>query len=293
MKFINYENVALLFLTLPVTKITSFVVPTSTTQYNSQHSIFTQLAASSSSVEEETEVISPRKLGLALQLDDGTRKSHSLAENTAFVSGFFKGLSTRVAYRSLLTSLYFVYLEMESSFDTTVDESVKALDYPELRRLGAIKKDMSYFYGSDWESSKNSIKPSFATQTYVSRIKEVSVTSPHLLIAHQYSRYLGDLFGGQMMSGMASRSLKLEESKGVQFYEFDDLDLSVNKFIDLWYTKLNALDLTDKQKQEIVDEANYVFALNIGIFEELDGNSLKAMWTIAISLLKSKLGLVA
>ena len=36
---------------------------------------------------------SAREAGLALLLDDGTRKSHSVAENTAFVNGFFKGAS--------------------------------------------------------------------------------------------------------------------------------------------------------------------------------------------------------
>ena len=37
------------------------------------------------------EAESARSSGLALALDDGTRKSHSMAENTAFVTGFFKG----------------------------------------------------------------------------------------------------------------------------------------------------------------------------------------------------------
>ena len=38
----------------------------------------------------ETEVDNnPRLSGLALALDEGTRKSHSIAENTAFVTGFF------------------------------------------------------------------------------------------------------------------------------------------------------------------------------------------------------------
>ena len=40
--------------------------------------------------EAATPVVSARSTGLALQLDDGTRKSHSVAENTAFVTGFFK-----------------------------------------------------------------------------------------------------------------------------------------------------------------------------------------------------------
>lgn len=37
------------------------------------------------------EPTSPRGLGLAKALDVGTRKSHSIAENTAFITGFFRG----------------------------------------------------------------------------------------------------------------------------------------------------------------------------------------------------------
>ena len=61
----------------------------------------------------------PRKLGLALQLDNGTRKSHSMAQNTAFVTGFFKGLANRQSYGALLKSLYFVYDAMEKAMDET------------------------------------------------------------------------------------------------------------------------------------------------------------------------------
>ena len=138
--------------------------------------------------EEATVTINPRDEGLSLLLDDGTRKSHSIAENTAFVSGFFKGLSTKEAYRNLVTSLYFVYEAMEQSFDITSEERVKALDGPEIRRLDAIARDMEYFYGAEW---RNEIKMSPATKAYASRIREVAETKPYLLIGHQYSRYLG------------------------------------------------------------------------------------------------------
>jgi len=227
----------------------------------------------------------PRKVGLALQLDDGTRKSHSMAENSAFVTGFFKGIGTRDAFASLVTSLYFVYDAMEDEFDRTEDELVRFLDVEELRRRGPLELDMEYFHGPDW---RDNIRVSPATKIYVDRIREISGDNPHLLIAHQYSRYLGDLFGGQMMGGMATQSLGLDEGKGVAFYEFEGIE-STSDFIVDWYRKLNRLDLSDKEKEAIVDEANLVFGLNIGLFEELEGSPLKAMWTVMTKSLKERL----
>jgi len=230
----------------------------------------------------------PRLSGLSLMLDDGTRKSHSMAENTAFVSGFFKGVSTtREAYRNLVTSLYFVYEAMEVSMDTTNEKCVQILDDPALRRLPSLKQDMDFYYGSAWQDM---LRLSPATQTYVARIKEVAEKQPYLLIGHQYSRYLGDLFGGQMMGSMATRSLDLKNGNGVAFYRFDDIT-NTKDYITEWYTRLNNLDLTDEQKQEIADEANAVFALNIGIFDELEGSSLQAVWTMGVNTLKLRLGI--
>ena len=57
------------------------------------------------------------------------------------------------------------------------------------------------------------------------------------------------------------------------------------------YAKLNALPLSEAKKAALVEEANRVFALNIGVFEELDGNPLAAVWNMAISALREKLGM--
>lgn len=168
--------------------------------------------------------------------------------------------------------------------DVTSEDRVQALDYPALRRLSSLKVDMEYFYGTDWESQ---IEPSAATKAYVARVQEISKDKPYMLIAHQYTRYLGDLFGGQMMGGMASRSLNLENGDGTAFYTFDSIP-SNKDFITDWYQSLNDLDLTDEQKVSIVDEANLVFDLNIGLLQELEGSPLKAMWILAVNSLKKK-----
>lgn len=92
------------------------------------------------------------------------------------------------------------------------------------------------------------------------------------------------------MGGMATRSLNLSEGKGIEFYKFDDIE-DTTDFITYWYRKLNSLDLTDEEKDAIVDEANLAFALNIEIFEELNGSAFKAVLTLVWSSFKEKMGL--
>eukprot|EP00984_Skeletonema_dohrnii_P003375 scaffold1138_cov99-Skeletonema_dohrnii-CCMP3373.AAC.1 len=274
----------------------SYAFAPQTAQMKSRHyqNKATLLFSTEVAVEETVEAVSkataadvdanPRLAGLALMLDDGTRKSHSMAQNSQFVSGFFAGLADRESYRALITSLYFVYEAMEDAMEKSMDEGVKALDYPTLRRSESLKKDMDFFYGEKWQDD---IRPSPAAKAYVARINEIAETKPYLMVAHQYTRYLGDLFGGQMMSGMARRSLSLENGDGTAFYTFDDIP-SAKDFITEWYTSLNALDLTQQQKEDIVDEANLVFALNIDVLQELTGSPLKAMLTLAVNSLKEK-----
>jgi len=222
-----------------------------------------------------------------LMLDDGTRKSHSLAENTQFVTGFFKGLGDRESFAQLVASLYFVYGAMEEAFAGVQDPRVRSLDYSELRRLASLERDLAYFYGPGW---REAVQPSSATRRYCDRIREVAASSPHLLIAHQYTRYLGDLFGGQMMGGMAEKSLGLVAGAGTAFYRFEGIR-DTKAFIEEWYTALNSLELKDDEKRAIVDEANVVFRLNIEIFEELEGSPFAAAWQLLASSFRDAFGL--
>lgn len=264
------------------------------------HSVVSSQLMSTGASLEEVEVLNPRKVGLALMLDDGTRKSHSMAQNSAFVTGFFKGLASRESYKALLTSLYFVYTAMEDAMaDTNTDDRVKMMDDDVLRRVPSLQQDLNYFYNIDNASNnvvsgewKSQIRPSLATQAYVTRIRQVAQNPElsYLLLAHQYTRYLGDLFGGQMMGGMASKSLELTDDNGVAFYKFDNIT-DTTDYITSWYTRLNQLNLTQEQKENIIEEANYVFDLNIGILQELDGSPLKAIWTLFLNTLRQKLNI--
>ena len=90
-----------------------------------------------------------------------------------------------------------------------------------------------------------------------------------------------------MMGGMAAKSLDLSNGDGTSFYQFEQIP-DTQGFITKWYRLLNDLDLTAEQKEEIVDEANLVFDLNVAILQELDGSPLEAFMTFAINSFKEK-----
>ena len=50
------------------------------------------------------------------EIKEGTKKSHSAAENTAFVKSFLRGVISKESYRTLVSDLYFVYSALEEDF---------------------------------------------------------------------------------------------------------------------------------------------------------------------------------
>ena len=54
------------------------------------------------------------------------------------------------------------------------------------------------------------------------------------------------------------------------------------------YSEVNQLELTEEEKAVLVEEANVVFRYNIAIFEELEGRTLEAMFSLALASLRDR-----
>ena len=224
-------------------------------------------------------------MNFAKELKEGTKKSHSAAENTAFVKSFLRGVISKESYRTLVSDLYFVYVALEEEFRIFKNDPVLgALYLPELERVAALERDLRYYYGPIWRSI---VKPSEACQRYVDRIHEVAKTEPELLIGHHYTRYLGDLSGGQILKGIAEKALNLN-GEGLYFYEFDKID-NAKIYKEKYRSILDKLPLTDSQQNAIITEANYAFRLNMYMFEQLEGNSLVSFFKILMGVIRGKL----
>ena len=217
------------------------------------------------------------------EIKEGTKKSHSAAENTAFVKSFLRGVVSKDSYKVLVSDLYFVYRTMEEEVRKLKDHPVVGkLNLPELERVNNLERDLRYYYGPIWRSI---VTPTEACQRYVDRIREVAKDEPELLVGHHYTRYLGDLSGGQILKNIAEKAMNLK-GEGLYFYEFEKID-DAKEYKTKYRTILDKLPLNESQQNMIIVEANWAFRLNMHMFDQLEGNGIWSFIKIIISFIKS------
>ncbi len=222
-------------------------------------------------------------MSFSVDLKEGTKESHSAAENTKFVASFLRGVVDYEEYRKLLTNFYYVYDTMEQRIRETEDPMVQAIRSESLERKEGIERDLEYYYGAEWKEKQI---PSDACNKYCHRINEIAEESPYLLVAHHYTRYIGDLSGGKILKEITARVLKPPAGKGLDFYEFPSIP-DAKLFKQNYRACLDNLGTTVPQENALIAEANYAFELNMNMFDEIKGNATKSFLRLALSYLGS------
>jgi heme oxygenase len=185
----------------------------------------------------------------------------------SFVKSFLGGVIDKESYRKLVSNLYFVYSAMEEEMEKNKENIyIKPIYFTELNRRKNLELDLEHYYGPNWKSL---IRISEATASYVERIKSISMERPELLVAHAYTRYLGDLSGGQLLKKIAQRAMNLSDGKGLAFYEFDAV-ADEQEFKQNYKKALDSLPLDSNLAENIVAEANVSFTMNMKMFQELE-----------------------
>ena len=220
----------------------------------------------------------------ALQLKTETKKSHTAAENTKFVGSFLRGVISEESYKQLVANFYFIYRAMEEEVDRLKDHPVVGkIQFELLNRTNALERDLRYYYGPMWRSL---VSPTEQCQRYVDRIREVAEDDPELLVGHHYTRYMGDLSGGQILKGIAEKALDLRKGEGLHFYEFEGI-ADKQGFKTQYRNTLNMLPINQSQVNAIITEANWAFRLNMFMFDEIECNSGIGFFKFIIGLITS------
>ncbi|XP_053184966.1 heme oxygenase-like [Scomber japonicus] len=206
-------------------------------------------------------------MDLSEQIKKVTKDSHVRAEKTELMMSFQRGQVTLSQYKLLLSSLYEIYQALEEEMDRNSNHpGVAPIYFPaELARLESIEKDLEFFYGQDW---REKIVVPAATKRYSHRLRQIGRENPELLLAHAYTRYLGDLSGGQVLGRIAQKSIGLKSNEGLSFFAFPGVS-SPNLFKQLYRSRMNSVELTEEQRNAVLEEAVRSFEFNIQVFDDL------------------------
>lgn len=201
---------------------------------------------------------------LSAALRAGTREDHEAAERSAFVEHLVGGKLPLAGYVDLAAQQHAVYTALEAAGDRLVAAGADGdLVFPELVRVPAIEADLAHLLGDGWRTAVRVLP---ATADYVARLEAAGDDLPRYA-AHAYTRYLGDLSGGQVLKRMIERHHGLSGA-GVSFYDFPQIH-RLKPFKDVYRERLDALALTPAQRAEVVEEARVAFRLNRALFAAL------------------------
>ena len=179
-------------------------------------------------------------------------------ERCVLIAELLGGRLIKDAYVDYLLRLRVVYAALESAVSAHRDDPLVAAVYdPALERLPALEADLRQWTNGDLRDIDSS-----ASEEYRSRLESVR-GGP--LLAHHYTRYLGDLSGGRGIGKVLDRSFDLG-GRGLAFYEFP---MRPKPYKDDYRARLDALcpdlDATDR----IVEEVKVAFGLNHALLDEL------------------------
>ncbi|MFB7210704.1 heme oxygenase (biliverdin-producing) [Streptomyces sp. NPDC056255] len=196
-----------------------------------------------------------------------SHEQHTEAETSTFMSDLLGGRLGVEAYTRYTEQLWFVYRALEEGAQALHGDPVAGpFIRPELMRTAELERDLAHLRGADW---REGLEPLPATAVYAARVAECARDWPAGYVAHHYTRYLGDLSGGQIIRDRAERTWGFaRKGDGVRFYVFEEISNPASFKRD-YRELLDAVDADDLEKQRVVDECKRAFVLNTAVFREL------------------------
>jgi len=196
-----------------------------------------------------------------------SHQQHVVAETSSFMSDLLGGRLGVAAYARYTEQLWFVYEALESAAGRLAADPVAGpFIRSELLRLPALERDLAHLRGPRWRSEVSALP---ATEAYADRVRECAERWPGGYVAHHYTRYLGDLSGGQIIRDRAEKTWGFaRKGDGVRFYVFEDIS-NPAAFKRSYRELLDAVDADELERQRIVTECKRAFALNTAVFRDL------------------------
>ena len=209
------------------------------------------------------------------QLRDETELLHRRAERSGIMASLLRGDIDRRAYCTLLSSLLAIYRPLEEGLGARADHPwIASLPLAGLARSAAIEQDLATL------GHEGPPDPVAAATALGKRIARHARDRPHLLVAHAYVRYMGDLSGGRALGSVVRRALSLRGSDGLAFYAFSPA-LDPGEVKHAFRAALDGIPGrpipgVDEAEVELIREAGLAFRSHIAIFDQVEERRSRA-----------------
>ncbi|HYI61238.1 MAG TPA: biliverdin-producing heme oxygenase [Acidimicrobiales bacterium] len=196
-------------------------------------------------------------------LRERTMADHGDAEGSTLMGDLMAGTLERARIGDMLAQHLIVYRALERTAETFRGDPVVApFLSDDLARTPALEHDVAALLGAEAVAAPT---PRPATAAYVARI-EGTTDWPGGFVAHHYTRYLGDLSGGQHIGRVVARAYA---DLDVRFYTFDRI-ASPKAVKEAYRAQLDRSPWSDEERERIIDEVRVAYALNTDLFRQLD-----------------------
>ncbi|MET8243318.1 biliverdin-producing heme oxygenase [Streptomyces sp. NPDC005202] len=196
-----------------------------------------------------------------------SHEQHTEANTSTFITELLGGRLDVNAYTRYTEQLWFVYEALEAGAERLAGDPVAGpFVRPELFRLTELGRDLAHLRGPEWRARLAALP---ATRRYAARVRDCAEQWPGGYVAHHYTRYLGDLAGGQIIRDRAEKTWGFaRKGDGVRFYVFEGI-ANPAAFKRTYRTLLNEIRVDDLEKQRVIAECRRAYQLNTAVFRAL------------------------
>lgn len=198
-------------------------------------------------------------------LREATLDQHRAAERAPYIVALMSGELRVEAYADLLWQLHEVYRALEEVAQDVADDPLAGpfVD-ARLNRLPAIEHDLEALCGPSWRGQSPGPLP--ATLVYAASIRIAAERWPSNFVAHHYTRYLGDLSGGQVIARMLRSHYDLTD-EALRMYAFEGIRGPEVK--RAYRDRLDQTAWSPEQRQQLIAETAAAYDHNRAVFEQL------------------------
>jgi heme oxygenase len=214
-----------------------------------------------------TSTLTEADFDLAAFIRASSSDQHRGTETRSFITDLMGGKLSLADYTRYLAQYGWIYEVLEEAVVRVDLDSVpglSALFDPKLARMASIENDLIALGAADWRTTH---QPLPATAAYVEHLASLGAADGVRVLAHHYTRYLGDLSGGQAIAALVARHYSATPEQ-LSFYRFDDID-SVVQYKRGYRDGMNALALSSDNIDLLVREVDASFNYNGSLFDAL------------------------